>query len=168
MVVVSDASPLVILSKIGHFTLLRELFAEIQLPEAIDDEVTQAGSGQPGSQDLADARSVWVTVHPTPLPEPRERLRQHQGLSQQDTSVIVLAEALAADLILVDERPLRRTARAKGFTVTGVGGILHRAKRENLVASLHEPLDHAIAEGLYLSDPLRDYLLQLAGETDQD
>lgn len=167
MIVVSDTSPIIILSRIGLLSLLLDLFAEIHIPENIYDEITQAGAGRPGSSEVADARGTWVTVHPTRPSEARERFRQHQGPSHQDVSVIALAEALASDLILVDERPLRKTVLAEGFMVTGVGGILYRAKRENLVESLREPLDHAIAEGLYLAAPLRNHLLRLAGEINE-
>lgn len=60
MIVVSDASPLIYLARIGELDLLQKLYGELHIPVAVWQEVVVAGAGQPG----ADAVRVadWVKV----------------------------------------------------------------------------------------------------------
>jgi predicted nucleic acid-binding protein len=44
MIVVSDASPLIALGRIGRLDLLREIFGTLVLPEAVWTEVVEAGT----------------------------------------------------------------------------------------------------------------------------
>ena len=66
MSIVSDASPIIVLSKIGLFSLLRDRFHDIHIPEAAYEEVVLEGKGLPGSAELKAARGDWIQVHPNP------------------------------------------------------------------------------------------------------
>ncbi len=59
-VVVSDSSPLIHLSQIGHLNLLRELFSEVLIPPAVYREVVLEGRGRPGSREVKEAS--WIRV----------------------------------------------------------------------------------------------------------
>ncbi len=56
--IVSDSSPLINLSAIGELNLLRELYGEILIPTAVWDEVVIKGNGQPGSEEVNNAK--WI------------------------------------------------------------------------------------------------------------
>ena len=56
--IVSNSSPLINLSAIGEFNLLQELFGEIFIPSAVWDEVVIKGKGQPGAEEIKNAK--WV------------------------------------------------------------------------------------------------------------
>jgi predicted nucleic acid-binding protein len=58
-------------------------------------------------------------------------LREH--LDAGEAEAIVLAVERRADILLVDERRGRRTATAAGLTVTGLLGVVARAKRAGLI-----------------------------------
>ena len=49
MTVISDASPLVNLARIGALHLLPELYDTVTLPKAVWTEVVTEGEGQPGA-----------------------------------------------------------------------------------------------------------------------
>lgn len=74
-----------------------------------------------------------------------QELRKH--LDPGEAEAIVLAVERRADLLLVDERRGRRTARAAGLTVTGLLGVVARAKRSGLIE---------------LGKPVVDELIQIA------
>ena len=48
MKVISNSSPLINFAALGRFTLLRELYRTIVIPDAVYHEVVVAGQGQPG------------------------------------------------------------------------------------------------------------------------
>jgi predicted nucleic acid-binding protein len=48
MVVVSDATPLMVLAAVGQFDLLHKLYGNVAIPEAVYDEVAVAGAGKTG------------------------------------------------------------------------------------------------------------------------
>lgn len=61
----------------------------------------------------------------------------HDGESE----TIALAIELNPDVVFLDESEARRTARVYGLNITGVIGILIRAKREGRITSLREELN---------------------------
>jgi hypothetical protein len=61
MIVVSDTSPLTTLKQIGRVELLRELYGEVLIPEAVRDELSAAHESLPGFVEcvpVADRRAV--------------------------------------------------------------------------------------------------------------
>ena len=69
-----------------------------------------------------------------------------------------------ADLLLMDDNAAKKTAKFLGMTVTGTLGILIRAKREGYISAVRPLLDALMADGLYISDVVRDYVLEAAEE----
>lgn len=55
MKVVSNASPLIGLSMINQFHLLKELFHKVYIPEAVYNDVVVKGRGKPGSEETEKA-----------------------------------------------------------------------------------------------------------------
>ena len=73
-----------------------------------------------------------------------------------------------ADLLLMDDNAAKKTAKFLGMTVTGTLGILIRAKKEEYIPAVRPLLDALLADGLYISDAVRDYVLEAAGEGKKD
>jgi predicted nucleic acid-binding protein len=55
MTIVSNASPLIALVRIGQLDLLRQLYSEIVIPEAGWHEVVVEGADQPGAEAVSSA-----------------------------------------------------------------------------------------------------------------
>jgi predicted nucleic acid-binding protein len=87
MNVVSNASPLIALIRIGQLDLLRQLYGTIVIPEAVWHEVVVEGAYQPGAETVSSAS--WVerrTVTNRPLVH-----RLQQELDAGEAEAIALA-----------------------------------------------------------------------------
>ena len=160
MIVVGDASPLIGLSAVRRLDLLRQLYAEVLIPEAVRDEV-RALPNAPGAADLLAAE--WIRVHP--LNDTR-LLRALAGeLDPGEAEAIALAAEVGADLLLIDERRGRASAKRLGLRVVGVLGVLVEAKEKGLLPAIRPVIDALVYEtGFYLSDALRRSVLDRVGE----
>jgi predicted nucleic acid-binding protein len=58
MRMISNASPLINLSRIGELDLLKKLYGEIIIPDAVWNEIAIEGTGQPGSEEVRNAS--WI------------------------------------------------------------------------------------------------------------
>jgi uncharacterized protein len=85
-------------------------------------------------------------------------------LDRGEAEVLALAQERRADLVIMDERLGRRL----GFTLTGVLGVLLRAKQQNHLGQLHPLITQLQQGGIRLSDPLVERVLELAGEGRDD
>ena len=86
-------------------------------------------------------------------------------IDEGEAQAIVLALELSADLILVDEIKGRAIAEQQGLSVTGLLGVLLRAKKQGYL-SLVKPILEQLktAAGFYLSDKLFLQIIKLANE----
>lgn len=122
---VVNSTPLIALSLIGQLDLLPALFDEILIPASVYEEVVLHGRGRPGAREIAQAE--WLTVRnlETASPLPPELL----GLDQGELDVILLAQEVKADWVLIDEKLARKIARAMGLQIKGTLGVLLLAHR---------------------------------------
>ena len=159
--VVSDASPLINLARIGHLSLLARLFARLCIPQAVYDEVVVQGSGQPGAAEVAG--SDWITVQAVTNPPLVRVLRQE--LDAGEAEAIALGLECGADLLLMDERMGREVAGRLGLRCVGLVGVLLVVKRAGLIPGIREALE-ALRDkaGFRLSETLCSQILSEAGE----
>lgn len=159
MDLVVNSGPLISLARIGQLELLPDLFAEIAVPRAVFEEVTQDKT-QPGAEAVAGAE--WLRVLEVRDIAAVERLSSSLGAGESE--VLVLAQEVGATAA-IDEQRGRKRAVALGVPQTGTVGILLLAKRRGLIAAVTPLLDQLIANGVRLSGRLYDEARHLAGES---
>ena len=152
MIVVSNASPLVGLASIRQLDLLRQLYSEVHIPEAVWQEVVVDGAGQPGSTEVENAK--WIKKRQVANTQLVHSLLQY--LDGGESEAIALAIELKAELLIIDERLGRDTARHFGLNFTGLIGLLVDAKHKGLIGEVRRYLDELrnvfgfrISESLY-------------------
>lgn len=162
MSVVSNASPLINLARIGKLDLLHDLYGELTIPEAVWREVVVEGAGQPGADEVKGA--TWIKRHAVANRQLVHALQQE--LDAGEAEAIVLASEMEAELLLMDERLGRETARHLGLRYTGLIGVLVEAKRKGLIGAVKPHLDALRdAAGFRVSDALYTRVRQDEGET---
>ena len=132
MVVVSDAGPLIALSKLGRLALLRQLYEQVLIPQAVYEEVVIAGLREGHSDAIVVDHAVQlghITVQPAVLSDSDSRWSAAIDLGEVE--VIVLARDNDADLVLIDNAHARRAARSVGIPLRGTVGILLEAVSRN-------------------------------------
>ena len=137
---ICDSSTLIHLAKIGRLHLLREFHKKIFIAPAVWREVVQEGRDWPGSSEVEQGRQAgWIEVI-----DPTNQTLIHflrKDLHEGESETIALAVEEKPEIVFLDESEARRIAKVYGFNITGVIGILIRAKREGLIPSLREELD---------------------------
>ncbi len=150
--VVSNAGPLMALSKLNALYLLRALYGRVHIPRSVYDEVITAGI----RQGYEDARRLafflrqeeWLPEDVDPAMITADLLQAHLDTGERDT--LALATASGKALVLMDETLGREMARDLGLTVRGSLGVLIEAWQQSLISA----------------DQLRFYLAEMARRQD--
>jgi hypothetical protein len=160
MTVVSNSTPLIYLAAIGRFDLLRALYGRLRIPCAVYEEVVIQGTGRWGAAETAGAS--WIDQHTVADQAKVTSLQIH--LHGGESEVIVLAEELHADLVLMDETAARRELARRGIAFIGTVGVLMQAKQHGLITALKPDLDQLRTCGFHLTDRVYRACLAAVGE----
>lgn len=117
--IVSDSSPLIWLSKVNRLELLRKLFGDVLVPEAVRIEVTSGKSAD--AYLIREAFNMgWIKAEDSPG---GTELVEVSGIHMGEAEAIQLARGLGA-LFLVDDREASVVARVFGVRCLGTVGVL--------------------------------------------
>jgi predicted nucleic acid-binding protein len=164
MIIVSNTSPLTNLATIGEFELLKLLFDEIHIPEAVWDELHAGGRDWPGRLEVASAD--WIHRHIITNRLSASALQR--DIDQGEAEAIVLATEIHADMILLDEKQGRHAAVRWGLKPLGVIGIILEAKKRGLLEKVRPRMDLLRENaGFWIHEGLFQYALNLAGELEE-
>jgi predicted nucleic acid-binding protein len=160
VIVVSNATPLIALTKISRLDLLQELFGTILIPQAVYDEVVTHAARRPGAAEVRQAEWIYTQA-------PADRIKVdylRADLDPGEAEAIVLAEELGADWVLLDETKARLAAELLGLRFTGTIGLLLLAKRMGKIPVIRPLLDELRMKKFHLSEKVYQAVLQQAGE----
>jgi len=154
--VIVNTTPLIALADIGQLDLLRQLYTEVMIPSAVDCEIIS----EPARTLVSAADWIKIIRISGKVQKSSFSSRLHSG----EIEVILLAQETNADLLIVDDNAAKKTAKFLGFPVTGTMGVLLRAKREGLITEVKPLLEWLIEDGLFVSPPVKNYVMEQAGE----
>ena len=126
MIVIADTSPINYLILIDEIHLLRELYGQVILPEAVFEEMQRPTTPEKVRSWISH-RPEWVEVRSLGVPT----LPLNLGAGERE--VITLAQELQADLLLMDDKKARQVAGERNLVVIGTLAVLATAGRRNLV-----------------------------------
>ncbi len=144
---VVNASPLILLAKVGHADLLVELADEIAIPEAVADEIRAGPEGDP-ARSVLDAGRFRIA----PVGLAVDLLGWDLGAGE--TAVLSLALAEPGWTVILDDAAARRCARSYGLPIKGTLAIVILAKQRGLIDSAAAVLGRLRAAGIRLDDRL--------------
>lgn len=128
MIIISDTSPINYLILIGHINLLPELFQQIIIPQTVHNELSDRFAPPPVQSWVANPPN-WLKIQSVNQPSDKTL----DLLDPGERAAILLAQELSANLLLLDDMKARRAATERGFTITGILGILDQAATMKLI-----------------------------------
>lgn len=159
MIVVSDSSPLIAFASIGKLHLLRDLFGEVFVPQAVWAEVLH--EQRAGAAELSAA--TWIRS--VPVAADSFLMALNRDIDNGEAEALLLASDLHADLVVVDERRARSLAQYMRVPFTGTVGILLIAKEKGHLAEIRLVMDAMRARvNFRISPTLYRAALARAGE----
>lgn len=156
---VVNASPLIVLGKIGRLDLLEMLAASIAVPRSVIGEIAAGADGDPGSVETlawAGARAVAdVPLAPSVA---------HWDLGTGESQVLSCCLAANDCVAVLDDGEARACAQSLGIQLIGTLGIILRARKLELVPAARPLVDRVLAVGSRLSQGLVEAALRQVGE----
>jgi predicted nucleic acid-binding protein len=150
--VVSNASPLILLSGVGEFARLQDLFGTVLITPQVYDEVVVRGKGRPGSAEVSAAS--FVQSRAVLAKDRISDLQARAHIAAGEASTIILADELKADVVLIDEKAARESARELGLKVAGTMRVLELAFERKLIADLSATYRRLKAGSAHISPDL--------------
>ena len=147
--IITDASCLIILSKIGQLHLLPQLFNNVITTPEIANE-------------YGDAIPEWLKV----IAVTNQQLQgEYEKLVDRgEASAITLANEVECDYIIIDDLQGRKLALKLGLTVIGTLGIMLKAKQAGLIHLLKPVLEQIENTNFRITPTLFETILRDAGE----
>lgn len=149
--VVSDASPLIALERIGRLDLLPALVERVVIPPAVSREI---GVGL-SSASWIDARGRSQPIAPRIVAA---------DLGAGESEALSLAIDLGAHQVILDEAPARQLAQELAISLIGALCIVIAATYRGLVPAIRPTVEALIATGFRLDADLVEMALVDASE----
>ena len=146
---VTNSTCLIVLDRIGHLGLLRQVFAKLFAPPIVQTEV--------------GIQLEWLIIKPVHDIKIVSALKTQ--LDEGESYAIALAMELGNLPTILDDKKARRIAKQLGLQVIGTLGVLLQAKRMGVIAEISSYLNELRYAGYYMTDELYLEVLRLAGES---
>ena len=156
---VVNASPVILLARVGQFDLLRQMGPSTVIPEADFLEIQRKGATDPAVQALAQANWL-VVVDPGPIPAHVTAL----GLGAGETAVLAHALANPGCGVILDDRAARNAAASLGISNQGTLAVVIFAKTLGLIPAARPVVEQLRQHGMHLSDRVMNQALAQVGE----
>ncbi len=157
MKTVSNTTPIISLSSIRKVEILKNIFQEIIVPQAVYDEL-KAKQGY-GYHEV-DLDFIKVETIPS---EGHEEIQLAQ-LDVGEAQTIILSKKLNADNTIIDENIGYTIAKQLGLNAIRTLSILLKAKEDNIITEVKPLLDEMILKGRWYSNRVYYSFLKRANE----
>lgn len=167
-VVITDATVLIYLAKLGHLNYLDRLFEQAYVPETVYEEVVTRGREEQYADALPVEEATDEFIDVRELPDEAKgranEIQESAGLERGECTAIALAESEGARC-LTDDHAARKTAESLDIEVGGTIYVLLEAlDSEQLSFEKYvERLDELTENGFRMSASLYRKAVQ-AGE----
>ena len=158
--VIVNSTPLIALCNANLLFILKELYGNITIPQAVFDEVT----AKPDSACLQIKENLdWIFVEK--IKDVADRKMYKAKLHAGEVDVMILAqESPQADLVIIYDNAAKKTAKYLGLTVTGTLGVLLKAKKSGIIFSVKDAINKLQANGFYIDSKIVKLVLNQAEE----
>lgn len=159
--IVSDATPLLHLTRAGLLDLLPKLYDRVITPGSVWEEVLGQGEPQSETHILQNASEKWLEVRTLALRERRtsEALRRVAPVGQGEADTIAVAEALKTP-VLMDDRVAVDLARMRGIETHWTTSVVLEARQRGILdrSAARRAVEDLVSSGLWIR---QDVLLRI-------
>jgi len=149
-IIISDASPIIALENIGRLDILRTLYEEIIITDIVAEEV-QMELPDWVRRDSSYDKDLYVSLS--------------TRLDEGEASAIALAVQKKDCLLIIDEKKGRKLAKELGVEITGLIGVIVKAKGAGIIDSGKLVLNELEENGFRISDSLKTIKKKLLPRT---
>jgi predicted nucleic acid-binding protein len=157
---VVNASPLIILGKIGQLSLLSRLAESLVVPAGVAHELVAGPENDPARQWIAGPGQAHVRNVGSVDP-----IVASWDLGRGESHVLPWAIRHPGSEVLLDDFAARKCAAALSIPLRGTLGVLLLAKRNGHWAELAPGIERILEAGLHISPEVLSALRNLAGES---
>ena len=154
-----NASPLILLTRIGRIDLVQAEGVEVIVPTVVLQEVSRPDPSDPVVRAIHEAGWRVETV-PDPVPDSVRRWDLDAG----EEAVIALALGGTDCEAVLDDLAGRRCAEAHGIPLIGTLGLVILARRTGRIAEARPVIEELRRAGLRASEVVVANALKRAGE----
>jgi len=161
VILVFNASPLIVLAKAGLLNQIVPLGEQIIIPQAVVDEVVRV-------DDPTDPARTWLERPPcpvsSPVSPPTPPFLAAWDLGPGESAVISVGSTWSGSMAVLDDLAARRCAQAHQIKVVGTLGLVLLGKRRGLLPSVADAVGAIQSAGLFVSPHVVSAVLREAGE----
>lgn len=157
MIVVSDTTAISNFVRIKEIELLKKLYGQILLPNAVYKELLILEQFDININYILD--QDWFEI----IEVEKDDLYNELSIELDDGEVEAIALAIIqkADFLLIDEVKGRKIATEKSIPIIGTLGILIEARKHNLINSVKEKMDDLKSIGFWINQKLYDRIIEI-------
>jgi predicted nucleic acid-binding protein len=156
---VVNASPLILLTRVSHISLLQELCSELVIPGGVAKEILTGPAN--------DLTRIWLNEKGSPLIRDLEQVDPVVAgwdLGLGESQVISWAYKNPGFEAILDDRAARKCALSLKIPVRGTVGVILLAKKDGRLAKATPLLNQLIQVGFRIDPELIRTALRLAKE----
>ena len=154
-----NASPLILLTKVGRIDLLNAEGVDVVVPMPVLHEVSSLDPSDPVVRAIHDAG--WSVVMPlAPVPASVSPWKLDSG----EESVLTVALQNPGCEVVIDDLAGRRCAVAHGIALLGTVGVVILAKKIGKIVEARAVIEELRGAGLYVKDEVIAGALSQVGE----
>ena len=157
--IVVNSTPLIALAKVNKLELLKDMYEQVIIPEAVYREVMEKGDV---AAQRVEAALEWIDVRK--VDPSLERRMYRAKLHDGEVEVMLLAQIIGADAVVIDDGAARKTAEYLELPLTGTLGIMIKAKQRGLLDAVMPVVQQMEQSGIYFSKEIKDRIRKLSDE----
>ncbi len=158
--VIVNTTPLIALCHIGQLDLLKKMYGEIMIPQAVYRELSQKKESICKKQVDSSLDWIYVEEIENQMAKSMFKTQLHDG----EVEVMILAKERHADIVIIDDANAKKHAKYLKLPVTGTLGVLIKAKRQGYISELKPIIQEMIDKNIYISEKLMRLCLEQVNE----
>ena len=148
-IIISDTSSLIALTNIGELELLKKVYEEVVITPDIAEEY---------GQETPD----WIRIEQ--IKDIQKFRLLNLELDKGESSGITLALENEPSLLIIDEKKGRGIAKKLGIKITGILGVMIRAKEIGVINRIKPLIEKLEKVDFRMSERLKNQILERVGE----